>query len=89
MFTTTTARAVAQKQAGLFDDDSAAGFELEQSPGTWLVWEDNGKPVTIAAALARLTLKQRLLMRGPESAVQAFSAELQAHITAAAERAQQ
>ena len=28
MFTTTTARAVAQKQAGMFDDDSAADFEL-------------------------------------------------------------
>lgn len=89
MFTTTAANIAAQRQGGLFDDPAApADFELTASPGTGLVWNDNGKPVTIDAALARLQLKQRLLMTGPESAVQAFSAELQRHITSAAERAQ-
>lgn len=88
MFTTTTANIAAQRQGGLFDDPAApADFELTASPGTGLVWDDNGKPVTMDAALARLTLKQRLLMTGPESAVRAFSEELQRHITAAAERA--
>lgn len=80
MFSTMSARLAAQRQATMFDDGPGE-FALTAQPGPGLVWDDNGKPATVEAAIARRALGRPVVVRGTEAAVQAFCTDLQAAVS--------